>query len=123
MVELCSEPEDLGHSKSAEDWEQTEHNEKKNNDPINIQKVYLKMLKGLNPCNAFSTLFATFSGWIMGSLLFWISKISLGKAIKSVLKSIWDQTCCRYNMAQVHGNQILANVAIPEVCAPATVMR
>jgi hypothetical protein len=32
MVELCSEPEDLGHSTSAEGWEQAEHNEQKNND-------------------------------------------------------------------------------------------
>jgi hypothetical protein len=32
MVELCVEPEDLGHSKSAEDWEKIEHNEQKNND-------------------------------------------------------------------------------------------
>jgi hypothetical protein len=48
MVEFHSEPEDLGHSKSAEDWEQAEHNEQKNNDPINIQKECLKMfVKGI----------------------------------------------------------------------------
>jgi hypothetical protein len=32
MVEFHPELEDLGHSKSAEDWEQAEHNEQKNND-------------------------------------------------------------------------------------------
>jgi hypothetical protein len=47
--------------------------------PINIQKECLKTLKGLNPCNASSTLFSISPGWIMGSLLFWISKILYAK--------------------------------------------
>jgi hypothetical protein len=38
MVELCSELEDLGHSKPVEDWEQAEHNEQKNNDPQQYPK-------------------------------------------------------------------------------------
>jgi hypothetical protein len=32
------------------------------------------MLKGVNPCNASSTLFATSPGWIIGSLLLQLSK-------------------------------------------------
>jgi hypothetical protein len=33
MVEFHPELEDLGHSKSAEDWEQAEHDEQKSNNP------------------------------------------------------------------------------------------
>jgi hypothetical protein len=94
-VELHSELEDLGIPNLQKTGNKQNTMSKQIKIPINIQKECLKMLKGLNPCNASSTLLATSPGWIMGSLLFWISKISLCKAIKSMLKSVWDQTPCR----------------------------